>query len=630
MISREIFRLRKQGKLQEALNLALNALENDPDDMWVATAYAWVLYSLGKNALQNNDLNLVENYVNEFDELNVLDEEGFLENSFNYLRQQLNPNQRRLRQAAQLEREGNHGQALAIYRELLPGMQEDSRFSESYGWALYRALKDKLESNEEDTAAHNELLTEYLPVNAPKPSILHSLMLGLACKVKRGGFFDFIDFFENWGYTNLRPEDFSDFIFEEKEYPGIAEKALMRAGKEILADQNVNHIDDFMHVLDTGIQLLDDNIWLLFYKARILMKLGKNREAIHFIKPVVKEKFNEFWIWDLLGDAYLPLSKEMALSCFCKALTCHAEDKYMVELIYNTAALLHELGYDNEAKTAYEKLFEIRIANGWPLSMEMEMTQQESWYIAATTLISNKSFYRKNKQKAEKEIFADLPWILACAGHSFTMNKSGKRFIKIFIKQNNAVAEMLIKRKSFKILKELTPGDPLKIKAEKDGKYWDVFMIEKRNDATSWDIIPEYIGVVDHVNPGKKLFHVIIDKYMDSLVFTKKQNIDIKPGDFVALRLIKSLHNRDVGYSCLDWKKTAKESGEKLIKPFSGLLKIPEGKSFGFVDHVFIDPATVKKHGLQQKNESKISGMAIINYNKTNLTWGWKALLLDQ
>ena len=63
---------------------------------------------------------------------------------------------------------------------------------------------------------------------------------------------------------------------------------------------------------------------------------------------------------------------------------------------------------------------------------------------------------------------------------------------------------------------------------------------------------------------------------------------------------------------------------KKFIKNISGLVKISEGKSFGFVEDVFIHPSLVKKY--QLTNGIEYSGKALKSYNKEKKCWTWKML----
>jgi len=56
MSFKEIKELRQAGKLEEALQMANQALETDPDNIWNKRAIAWVYYDYIKNLLTLNPM----------------------------------------------------------------------------------------------------------------------------------------------------------------------------------------------------------------------------------------------------------------------------------------------------------------------------------------------------------------------------------------------------------------------------------------------------------------------------------------------------------------------------------------------------------------------------------------------
>jgi transcription termination factor Rho len=66
------------------------------------------------------------------------------------------------------------------------------------------------------------------------------------------------------------------------------------------------------------------------------------------------------------------------------------------------------------------------------------------------------------------------------------------------------------------------------------------------------------------------------------------------------------------------------ELKSQFIKSIEGAVQIKEGKSFGFVDRVYI-PQNVIKH-LKISNGDRIKGTAIKTYNKEKSEWGWKLM----
>jgi hypothetical protein len=62
----------------------------------------------------------------------------------------------------------------------------------------------------------------------------------------------------------------------------------------------------------------------------------------------------------------------------------------------------------------------------------------------------------------------------------------------------------------------------------------------------------------------------------------------------------------------------------EFYREIVGKVKIPENKSFGFLEDVFLHPSIVKKYALADGME--FSGVAIKSYNKEKKQWGWKLI----
>ena len=60
----------------------------------------------------------------------------------------------------------------------------------------------------------------------------------------------------------------------------------------------------------------------------------------------------------------------------------------------------------------------------------------------------------------------------------------------------------------------------------------------------------------------------------------------------------------------------------QFLKEASGVVKIPEGKSFGFITDAFIHPNRVSKYKLVDGQE--FSGKVIKSYNQEKKQWSWK------
>ena len=98
---------------------------------------------------------------------------------------------------------------------------------------------------------------------------------------------------------------------------------------------------------------------------------------------------------------------------------------------------------------------------------------------------------------------------------------------------------------------------------------------------------------------------------------------DVKIGDVLKVRFEGgSKGERHQIYSAV---KTDNEVfRNQFLKPVSGQIKVPEGKSFGFLDDIYIHPSIIKR--LNLTDGMKLEGSAIKSFNSEKKTWSYKLI----
>lgn len=119
------------------------------------------------------------------------------------------------------------------------------------------------------------------------------------------------------------------------------------------------------------------------------------------LASVIKAKRSEFWVWAEAGRLYRSEQPDLALACFCRALECQAEPKFMGRTHRDLAELLAEQGDYAQASREVSVALEIRQAQGWRLSPEMQELMNSPWYDpAATGSMAAKDFYAAHSSEA--------------------------------------------------------------------------------------------------------------------------------------------------------------------------------------------------------------------------------------
>jgi len=204
----------------------------------------------------------------------------------------------------------------------------------------------------------------------------------------------------------LRDEDWQPNEYEGKAYPSLAIKVALALCKWIRAHPDGSTDVDLNMALEwierSKVNATDDFALWLNWNAAVLLRLkGEMQRATELLASVIRAKRNEFWIWAEAGRLYQSEDPELALSCFCRALECPAEPKFLVKAHRELAELLAEQEEYAQASKEVAIAIEIRQAEGWPVGSEMEVLIASPWYDpAAVGGEDPKAFYGRHSPGA--------------------------------------------------------------------------------------------------------------------------------------------------------------------------------------------------------------------------------------
>jgi hypothetical protein len=236
--SKEVFQLRKNKQLGDAYELAIKLYNQDPNDEWIQKAYAWVLIDIVKIEI-HNDINKAQSFFNQLQSINFVEKDKILLKQINFLKPKLNINYQEILKAENFSKNGNHQEALNIFRNMYRNGKLSQDNQESYGWAVYRYLKEM--HNNIDINEVKRILFEYLNLQNHKPSLLHSVILQFSLFYSKNQNFNFYRFFELWNPIYLREEDKEKQYKDGKTYPSLVEKII-----KLLVDKNYQIDIDYL------------------------------------------------------------------------------------------------------------------------------------------------------------------------------------------------------------------------------------------------------------------------------------------------------------------------------------------------------------------------------------------------
>jgi tetratricopeptide (TPR) repeat protein len=626
--SKEVFAKRKEGGVDEAYRMAVELMGSPNADEWDRKAFCWCLIDIIKRDAGNATNENMPYYRKQLESIKADPSDEVLAKGIRNALSLCNPNSGEFSQAKALGKDGRHAEAVAAYRTALAVCPADSEVQTGFGWELFKHTKELMAVENVMLGAVKRNLNDYLKLDVEKPSLLHSCVLQLAAKLAGKDKFNILVFSHLWNLDNLRPEDFERFRAEDgKEYPSLAEKVIQQVAKEAAASGNAREQERVLPRLDSAIERFPDNIWFKLDKAKVLLSLGMHDEAMAFGLAVAKAKSNDYWAWGLLGDIVSMTDEEAALGCYCKALSCPAEDKFTGKIRLKVARRMVESNDLSAAKLEVETVARSKENEGHRIPEDAAVIASQPWFSETAAASSNRGFYNSKLHSAEALLFGSLPWIDACVGEKYAVpGKESKPKRKIFLKSSSVPTEASISESKLGRGK-LRPGAAIRVKGEfDDSQRFKVFVLEARNAESEWDVFPESIGIIDHINREKGVLHFIVSRTINGIVPLADLSESFSEGDSIALRVSSYTAKHGLAHRVHLANTSDKQPGPDIKKQFSEEVRVSNGMGFTERD-IFVAPPLISKHKVE--DGQRLSGTAILNLNKKRGTWGWKAISID-
>lgn len=623
--SKDVFAKRKEGAIEEAYQMAVQLIDNPQRDDWDIKAYAWCIIDLIKRDARLGHQNNLPVYAQQLEPLEIDTADKILSDQRQYALKLCNPNGQLILKTKTLSKEGRHQDAVNIFREMQNNGDSSDEVQTGLAWELYRLAKGMADQEPPNFNGAKRHLNDYFKLQIEKPSLLHTCFLQLANKLAKEGRLNMGIFVRIWDLKNLRLEDYEPFKTDDGSiYPSLAERVVQHATKDACIRNSQEDLVYIFPFIDDCIVRYPDNIWLKLSKAKALVGMDRSEEALSFGLEVVKSKVNDYWAWELLGDIHKQVAPESALCCYCKALLCSSDINFVGKVKIKLAELLAEIQDYPRAKLEIEEIVNYRLANNQKVSDSAESLRSLPWYETATTIESNREYYINKASTAEEFLFGGLPWTDAILGDIFTIeSRPNKPRRKLYVQASPIAFEVSVSESKVSI-NGAEPGIGIKIKGEYDNdSRYQVYKIEKRKASSKWDIINEQIGVVDHVNTQKSLIHFIVSRNIDGIVQFSDLDKVFNEGDAIAVRLSQYTTKKGTHYHVLTAEKTNKTVPELILKEFEDDVREENGMGFTS-DGIFIPPPMMRS--LNIKDNDRITGKAILNYNKKRSEWSWKAI----
>lgn len=368
MSFRDVKELRQEGRLDEALQMANQALEAEPENIWNKRAAAWVYYDYLKKYAQTDLFEAFIEYLSKIRDLQLPEDEKML--------------------------------------------------FDNCAWQIGSLVFSLQKTEHVDYIKIDKLFEIITDFHFTKPSEPYSFIYKAFHKGYQN-WENYLSFADWWNFENLRSEDYLKEEFKGRKIMSIAEQAHIAYAKKLLEGEPLNSfqhqnvidnakIQAFLPKLDALIRKHPDLQYPPYFKAKLLLALGKDENVLSAFLPFAKQKRNDFWVWELMAEIFSE-AKDIQFSCYCKALSLKTPEAYLVKLRQTFAEMLIEKRMYNEAKTEIQLVIATRDANKWRLPIQIVLWTEQEWYDAATPKKSNSDLYTSHTKKAEELLYQDIP-----------------------------------------------------------------------------------------------------------------------------------------------------------------------------------------------------------------------------
>lgn len=429
----EVKELRKNGQLDEALEMANADLEKD-NSAWSYRALFWVLHDMCKQCLADDQKDQAAELVEKMKEILPNMEEGqdsVAEKQLGFLERQLSPFTAIIKQADQDSRDSHT--VVRAFNNIKDIVCNDEIGLDDFqqrtaGWILYRYAKDQLEKK----ATYNVklALSLYLKLKVEKPSPLHSSILRMAVELETEfrNDFKFTTFLEMWGFDSFSVEDWEQFTTDDgRKLPCLVEKAIGRYCKELVDDHIKLVPDEFLQLIEKARNKFPKDGKLELNYARLLAAKGETDQAINAYKTVT-QKIPQAYVWQEM--AALISDREIKQAVLCKVITMQRDEQFLGDTRLKLAGQLIEDGNYAAAKRELETYHKARQKRGWAV--------RDPYYELAGKIptatqapANNQSLYDIKLERLMSFMYPDAPTtVMFYNGKTFN-NKNGKKRSKL-------------------------------------------------------------------------------------------------------------------------------------------------------------------------------------------------------
>ncbi len=323
-----------------------------------------------------------------------------------------------------------------------------------------------------------------------------------------------------------------------------------------------------------------------YYYGKALAWANRKEEARSVLIRVASLNQSKFWVWGSLAELYEE-DHRLNAAFMARALICPVEDEK----------------FKGGIRRQIQKLLQVHPEYG-----------PEDEHVLA--------------KEADKYVFENMPSEAAILESLHPGKRGGPSEASIGLVLEGRYESMRVHADDFEVLHGCHPGTPLSVRMqEKEGKPIIVAM-ELRSGGEPWDVYPGKLGVVTGWDRSKKIAYALFGLERICQIDSGKipEAAEFEIGTVVELKVWRDpIRGIDHAKAA---RKTERPPPAEFSRTLEGDLAIPPGKSFGFVDDVYVSAGLVEQAKLATGDF--VEGLAVISTDRKTLDKRWRAITASQ
>lgn len=314
----DITNMCREGRVQEAYDIAKADAAAYPADVWGQRAFGWALYYTIKGDTERKDYTQLIAHLEELHSLQLLT------------------------------------------------VNDDSMILDNVQFQVAHFINNGIYTTDTEAPGKLSKLFSLLKNYTFNPSRGHSFLLQAVIKFEN--WHELADFIDWWNLDNLTSDDYSAFTTRDgNRLMTLAERAFIAQSKALLKTNNNNRIESFLPKLEVIVNNHPEMVYPGYFYGRLLLKMGSSlNDELKVIIPFVRKKVNDFWAWKLLSEVYAS-DPEIQLACLLRAVHCRTKEDFLVKVRIQLATLYLQSNQFSRAKHHVEVVAQTYISNGWRL-----------------------------------------------------------------------------------------------------------------------------------------------------------------------------------------------------------------------------------------------------------------------